>query len=520
MEHGHEGPTTRRAETLRRRLLRTTALALVVSGMVATAALAAITPTRTASELSAAAVADPSSVSSSAFDVGTPPPNGNPVAVSTTALGSFPRHGASYGILSTGDATLATSPQSAFASADNGGAAVRGLTDVDVTVYRVVLNVPSNANCLSVDFRFLSEEYPSFVGGSFNDAFIAELDTSDWTTSASDISAPSNFAFDPAGQPISINATGATSMSEAQAAGTVYGGATPLLRASKQTTPGLHTLILSVFDQGDSDYDSAVFFDNIAYSNRPPSQCVAGALAVPPPTVADRDADGVPDSRDVCPTVSGTAGNGCPQASRIPLPSPVLGRRVNVEPVRGQVFVSLPTAAAGASQSVPGLKGRRFIPLSQARQVPTGSLLDTRRGTVRVTSARDARGAPQSGEFRSGVFQVLQSRKPSAKGMTELRLKGSSFRRCSRARRSSANALVSARRSRRTIRRLRGNARGRFRTRGRYSSATVRGTIWLTADRCDGTLTKVTRGKVAVRDIRRRRTIVLRAGKSHLARPR
>ena len=36
----------------------------------------------------------------------------------------------------------------------------------------------------------------------------------------------------------------------------------------------------------------------------------------------------------------------------------------------------------------------------------------------------------------------------------------------------------------------------------------MRGTVWLTADRCDGTLTKVTRGKVAVRDLRRKRTII------------
>jgi hypothetical protein len=42
--------------------------------------------------------------------------------------------------------------------------------------------------------------------------------------------------------------------------------------------------------------------------------------------------------------------------------------------------------------------------------------------------------------------------------------------------------------------------------------------VWLTADRCDGTLTRVTRGRVAVRDFRRKRTVVVRAGKSYLAR--
>ena len=74
--------------------------------------------------------------------------------------------------------------------------------------------------------------------------------------------------------------------------------------------------------------------------------------------------------------------------------------------------------------------------------------------------------------------------------------------------------------SRRKIRRLRGSGKGRFRTRGRYSSATVRGTVWTVTDRCDGTLTKVTRGVVAVRDFRRKKTVRLRAGRSYLAKAR
>ena len=196
------------------------------------------------------------------------------------------------------------------------------------------------------------------------------------------------------------------------------------------------------------------------------------------------------------------------------LPAPVLGTAVNVVPVSGDVFVSLPTAAARSAQSVPGLKGRRFIPLREARQVPVGSLLDTRKGTVRLVSAQTAAGQTQSGEFSSGVFQVLQSRSQRARGLTELRMKGSSFASCRRVGRKSAEAAA---RSKRRVRRLRGNATGRFRTRGRYSSATVRGTDWTVTDRCDGTLTKVTRGRVSVRDLRRKRSILLRAGKSHLA---
>jgi ferric-dicitrate binding protein FerR (iron transport regulator) len=68
------------------------------------------------------------------------------------------------------------------------------------------------------------------------------------------------------------------------------------------------------------------------------------------------------------------------------------------------------------------------------------------------------------------------------------------------------------------LRRLFGRAHGRFRTRGRNSTATVRGTQWSVADRCDGTLTTVKQGTVRVRDLRLKRTLTLRSGQSYLAR--
>ena len=56
---------------------------------------------------------------------------------------------------------------------------------------------------------------------------------------------------------------------------------------------------------------------------------------------------------------------------------------------------------------------------------------------------------------------------------------------------------------RRVVRRLWGKDKhARFRTHGRDSVATVRGTQWVTTDRCDGTVTRVTEGKVLVRDLR------------------
>jgi len=199
------------------------------------------------------------------------------------------------------------------------------------------------------------------------------------------------------------------------------------------------------------------------------------------------------------------------------LPVPEIGEDVNIQAAAGRVLVAVPSSAAStAGKARASQKGLEFVPLEQARQVPVGSFLDTRRGTVQMVSATGTRRRTQSGKFSAGLFQVLQARSRRAKGLTDLRLKGASFNRCrARGGRASAAGL-----SRRTIRRLRANARGRYRTSGRNSSATVRGTIWTTTDRCDGTLTTVRRGRVVVRDFRRKRNITLTAGKSYLARAR
>ena len=69
------------------------------------------------------------------------------------------------------------------------------------------------------------------------------------------------------------------------------------------------------------------------------------------------------------------------------------------------------------------------------------------------------------------------------------------------------------------VRALWGTGKGSFRTKGRYSSATVRGTLWYHADRCDGTYTQVNEGVVTVLDVARKKTLIVRAGHSVLVRP-
>ena len=63
---------------------------------------------------------------------------------------------------------------------------MRGDSDRDVSVLRLRAPVSPSDNCLSFEFRFLSEEFPEFVNAGFNDAFIAELRASNWTTDSGD----------------------------------------------------------------------------------------------------------------------------------------------------------------------------------------------------------------------------------------------------------------------------------------------------------------------------------------------
>jgi hypothetical protein len=192
-----------------------------------------------------------------------------------------------------------------------------------------------------------------------------------------------------------------------------------------------------------------------------------------------------------------------------PPPPPVAGVAVNVSVVKGEVLVKLP-AGASARQ-----KGQGFVPLSQARQIPVGSTLDTRKGTVALTAAANSSGKTQVGQFTAGLFQILQAR--AARPVARLKLSGGSFSSCGKI---TARSARRKKLSRKTIRQVRGDAKGNFRTEGRYAAATVRGTAWTMSDRCDGTLTKVRRGVVVVRDRLARRTIRVRAGKSYLARAR
>ena len=66
-------------------------------------------------------------------------------------------------------------------------------------------------------------------------------------------------------------------MTAAEAAGTVYDGATQPLVAQTPITAGSHSVYFSIFDAGDQVYDSAVFLDNLFLGTESGGQCQPGA---------------------------------------------------------------------------------------------------------------------------------------------------------------------------------------------------------------------------------------------------
>jgi hypothetical protein len=84
---------------------------------------------------------------------------------------------------------------------------------------------------------------------------------------------------------------------------------------------------------------------------------------------------------------------------------------VNVVPVHGLVLIKAPpgkTLHTGAR--VAALKmGKGFVPLTQARQIPTGSQIDARRGTLTLVSATGVKKKVQKGTFSGALFTVTQT---------------------------------------------------------------------------------------------------------------
>lgn len=190
-----------------------------------------------------------------------------------------------------------------------------------------------------------------------------------------------------------------------------------------------------------------------------------------------------------------------------PVPPPKLGKTGNVAPVRGSVSVELP-------------KSKVFVALSTLTQVPLGATIEATHGTVSVTAAEPG-GKTETGQFFGGRFVLTQEKN----GTVVAVLSGGNFSVCPTARERAHKAAAAgiggraheAASGKHSVRKLWANAHGKFSTRGNYAAGAVQGTEWLTDDLCEGTLIKVTRDKVAVKNLVNHKHLVVKQGHHYLA---
>jgi hypothetical protein len=230
------------------------------------------------------------------------------------------------------------------------------------------------------------------------------------------------------------------------------------------------------------------------------------------PRIADRDVDGVADAADNCPDRSNRdqadgdrdgIGDACELFPSGAIP-PVAGRTSVVRLVSGDVFVRVPSP------------GATFRPLKGVASIPVGSLVDASKGAIAVQTAANgfaptSRGyRRQNATVRAGIFRIRQARarRQRAAIATDLLLEHPPNARVACTRRTPRKGVM---------RTLTVAVKGYFRTIGGASTATARNATFTTADRCDGTLTTVTRGRVVLKPRKgRRKAITVRAGRRYL----
>jgi hypothetical protein len=146
----------------------------------------------------------------------------------------------------------------------------------DYSEISLALQVPANAQAFSFDFNFMSIEFPEFVCTSFDDTFLAMLESDAFT---------GNVSFDSMGNRVSINvgffdvcatASDPSCTGEADLAGTGFestdagGGGTGWLTTTAPVVPGEKIrLTFMIFDEGDHILDSTVLIDNFKWELEP-----------------------------------------------------------------------------------------------------------------------------------------------------------------------------------------------------------------------------------------------------------
>lgn len=176
-----------------------------------------------------------------------------------------------------------------------------GRAGYDSSGMMLQVRVPTNAQCMSFRFHYLSSEYPEWVCSPYNDSFVAMLKSGAMTPGSGCCgSAPNvncNISYGASFTPVSVNnnlfsVPGCSSCSSPVLAGTgldtgcggyIGGGSTNWLYSHAPVEPGeIATFHTSVWDTGDHEWDSTVLIDAWEWY---PGTCTIGTDPDPPTTL-------------------------------------------------------------------------------------------------------------------------------------------------------------------------------------------------------------------------------------------
>lgn len=171
------------------------------------------------------------------------------LGVSDDRLAGFPSDDNDFLALSSGDVTNITD---ANTSGEQGTDLPPPGVEGDTSTLSLDVPISGDAQAISFEFTFLSEEFPEFVGSSFNDFFSATVNGTE-------------VALDISGNPITVNNNFFDS--NLTPTGTFFDGQTPTLRATAPIDPSQPSVDLefSIGDVGDGIFDSAAFVNNLEF---------------------------------------------------------------------------------------------------------------------------------------------------------------------------------------------------------------------------------------------------------------
>jgi len=189
---------------------------------------------------------------------------------------NFPLENTAFAVLSSGVAGDAPGDPEEFASTDVGGRNISNYSPDDfdafnVAEFRIDFIVPEGAESIAFDYKFGTDESPTYLGSEFQDFFEAALILPDGSAT--------NIARLPDDTPVTVdnadnfaNTPGGSSQEPEpplpDPPDTVYNAVTDLQTAERSVT-GFEgeelTLVLRIADASDGVFDSAAFIDNVRF---------------------------------------------------------------------------------------------------------------------------------------------------------------------------------------------------------------------------------------------------------------